>query len=148
MQKRYIVIFSLLVISVLFIAGCQEAVGGRSGSVYGRSGSVYSSEASTVSEMHCPSVKVGGGASIRYNTGAVSCYKIVGCKDTQVTISDGITKSSTNSYTPVVSTAYGDLGQFCQGAPLYNEADVILTSGRGVSTSSNPFPGYPVRGTE
>ncbi len=28
MQKRYLIIFSLLVVSVLFIAGCQEAVGG------------------------------------------------------------------------------------------------------------------------
>ena len=117
MQKKFIVIFSLFIVSVLFIAGCQESVGGNYRTDY------------TGQRSSCPGGPTQGTPVYIQTISSKECYVVVGCEEKSVIISDVITKSSSDSYKPVVKAWIGS-AQFCQGARgIYTESEVKIVTG-------------------
>ena len=119
MEKKGLIIFSLFIVSVLFIVGCKDTVGGN-----------YRTDV-TSQLSSCPGGPTRGEAVIISESGSLqindNCYKVVSCSTTSIIQSDGITKTSTDSYKPVVKKADG---QFCKGVRnSYRESEVIITTG-------------------
>jgi|SRR3989338_2281335 len=103
MEKRDLVIFSLIVISVLFIAGCQETVGYGGSTLGGRSADsgcgVSTSQPVVVSE----------------GRGKVGCYIAVGCQGNK----------------PVL-LKNSDSDQLCQGVrSVYYPENVVIETNLG-----------------
>ena len=137
MEKRGLIIFSLFLISILFITGCKDTVGGN-----------YRTDV-TSQLSSCPegptrgeAVLLSESASLQIND---NCYKVVSCLTTSIIQSDGITKTSTDSYKPVIKKADD---QFCQGARnSYKESEVMITTGCQYDGSCRTGS-TPVRGNE
>ena len=92
MQKRDLVFFSLLVASILFIAGCLETVGGlrkTSSSPYSATDSTYTSTKFGSSSVHITLTQCPEGV---YRTNYIyvdfTCYQVKGCVDVTVLGSD------------------------------------------------------------
>ena len=142
MRKKDLVIFSLLIISVLFIAGCQETVGGPTSNT--RTSDSQGIRYNLVSADNRDTTSVTLRSNLNGNCnppiGAFAnsenrCYRILGCMDISAQLTsnqgNGIRLNGENQHflaTPV----YGEDASNCQATdavtvPLYKIINVDLS---------------------
>ncbi|MBI4159247.1 hypothetical protein HY500_03235 [Candidatus Woesearchaeota archaeon] len=153
MQKRNLIIFSFLVVSILFIAGCQEAVGGvrsrrnvQTFPTYTDSVRVNDNVRAAVPNSvvnskeyapgtvvtTCPGINIGSPVELRYGDGTnAGCYQIVDCAggtyNSNPYKSERVYDYTVPVYLPVVK--YIEMAsQFCQGAQRMSTDWVIITN--------------------
>lgn len=156
MQKRYLVIFSLLVVSVLFIAGCQEGVGGRYGSTRSKTDSPFPAYTDSVRVNDnvrvavpnsfakdladyapetvvatCPGITIGAPVELRdSNDGSlVGCYKVVDCVAGTYNSNPYKSERLYDYSVPIYLPAVKFIetaSQFCQGAKRMSTDWVVM----------------------
>jgi len=156
MQKRSLIIFSFLVVSILLIAGCQDTVGGRfsprksvpSFPAYTDSVRVndnvnvavpnsfanYEDYATETIVTTCPGITIGAPVELRDNEGyPVGCYQIIDCVSGTYNSNPYNSERGVHDYTipiylPVVKFI-DQTSQFCQGAQKMSVDWVVMDFG-------------------
>ena len=147
MQKRNVMIFSLLLISILIISGCNTAVGGvRSGSSAKQQPYQVRESDSVLNAGMCPYPT---GQAVRVTERAGSCYRIVGCRVKTITNFYGDSVQITKKEklpTEYIAQIYSESNQlFCQTFTELAEYQVedrdIATEFRNANPFNTPVPG-------
>lgn len=144
MQKRNLAIFSLLLISVLLISGCQEAVGGIRGGSAKQQPYIIRESDSVLNAGACP-YPVGQAVRVA-ERGSGSCYRIVGCrvKTTTNFFGDSVQITNKESSKEYVAQIYPESNQlFCQKFTQLSEYQVEDRDiGQG-AMGGIPYPSSP-----
>ena len=147
MQKRNLVIFSLFLISVLLISGCQEAVGGIRGGSAKQQPYIIRESDSVLTAGACPYPV---GQAVRVTGREGSCYRIVGCrvKTTTNFFGDSVQITNKESTKEYVAQIYPESNQlFCQKFTQLSEYQVEDRDVGREGMNANPLSGSPIPGS-